>query len=117
MSQLLMTAMLGGIVMYIFACIAFLFISDNMFDEAINPGILNRTGNSVCMSLMHCFLSTVNYGLRFGGGMGDFFPPTSLQNWNMEGYWIRFCFDMGFNISFSILLLNVIVGIIIDTFA
>ena len=48
MTQLMMTAMLGGIVMYIFACIAFLFIADNMFDEGINPGILNRTGTSVC---------------------------------------------------------------------
>jgi len=32
----MMTAMLAGILIYIWACIGFLFISDNYFDGAIN---------------------------------------------------------------------------------
>jgi len=32
----MMTAMLGAILIYIWACIGFLFVADNYFDEAIN---------------------------------------------------------------------------------
>jgi inositol 1,4,5-triphosphate receptor type 1 len=79
LSQLLMTAMLGVILIYIWACIAFLFISDNYFDEGLHSGLLNKAGDSVCISLMHCFLSTINYGLRFGGGMGDYMPSVTVE--------------------------------------
>jgi len=76
-----MTAMLGVILIYNWSCIGFLFISDNYFDDNINAGLLNRAGASVCMSLMHCFMSTINYGLRFGGGMGDFFYNVTVEDW------------------------------------
>lgn len=117
MSQLVLTAMLGVILIYIFACLAFLFISDNYFDSNIDHGLLNKSGNSVCMSLMHCFLSSINYGLRYGGGMGDYLPPVTLQDWNWQDRWIRFFFDVCFNMIISVICLNVIFGIIIDTFA
>jgi inositol 1,4,5-triphosphate receptor type 3 len=116
-NQLLMTAMLGIILIYIWACIAFLFIADNYFDDAIHTGLLNKAGDSVCMSLMHCFLSTINYGLRFGGGMGDFFPTVTVESWAWQDKWIRFYFDLSFNLVVSVICLNVIFGIIIDTFA
>ena len=69
------------------------------------------------MSLMHCFLSSINYGLRYGGGMGDYLPPVTLQDWNLQDRWIRFFFDVCFNMIISVICLNVIFGIIIDTFA
>jgi hypothetical protein len=69
-----MTGMLGAIIIYNFAIFAFLFTSDNYFDPTINLGIINKNGDSVCFSLLHCYLSAMDYGLRFGGGIGDFLP-------------------------------------------
>ena len=112
-----MTAMLGVILVYIYSVIAFLFISDLYFDEGIETGLLNKAGDSICMSLLHCFLSTFNYGIRTGGGMGEFLPAETAAEYNAIAYNIRFVFDVTFFLLIITILLNVIFGIIIDTFA
>jgi hypothetical protein len=63
--------MLGAILMYNFAIFAFLFLSDNFYDGTINQGLLNKQGDSACMSLLHCYFSTITYGLRNGGGVAE----------------------------------------------
>lgn len=115
--QLLMTAMLGVILIYLYGVIAFMFIPDLYFDEGIEMGLLNKAGDSICMSLLHCFLSTFNYGLRTGGGMGEFLPAETAAEFNSLAYNIRFFFDVSFFLLVITILLNVIFGIIIDTFA
>ena len=73
--QLLMTAMLGVIIIYIFSTFGFTFIYDMYFDDQINREILNKRGESLCQSMIHCFFSTVNYGLRLSGGIGEAMSP------------------------------------------
>lgn len=70
-----MTAMLGVIIIYIFSAFGFTFIYDMYFDDTINREILNKRGESICQSMIHCFFSTINYGLRLGGGMGEAMSP------------------------------------------
>lgn len=108
--------MLGAIIMYNFAIFAFLFLADNFYDGSINSGLLNKTGESICMSLLHCFLSTLNYGLRFGGGIGEI-GTTTTADWNRQNYYIRFFFDISFFLLITTIILNVVFGIIIDSFA
>lgn len=79
--------------------------------------MLNKKGDSVCMSLLHCFLSTVNYGIRMGGGMGEFLPMQTYAPENRQAYFIRLVYDVSFFLLIITILLNVIFGIIIDTFA
>ena len=117
LSQLLLTAMLGVIIIYIYGVIAYLFISDLYFDEGIHQGLINKAGDSICMSLLHCFLSTFNYGLRTGGGIGEFLPAETGASYNSIAFTVRFFFDLSFFLLVIIILLNVIFGIIIDTFA
>lgn len=112
-----MTAMLGVILVYIYSVIGFLFISDLYFDEGIDTGLINKAGESICMSLLHCFLSTFNYGVRTGGGMGEFLPAETGASYNFLAYYVRFFFDITFFLLVITILLNVIFGIIIDTFA
>jgi len=64
------------------------------------------------MSLLHCFFSTMNYGLR-----EIFFTRISVEPWAAQNYWIRYAFDMGYWLIVIIICLNVIFGIIIDSFA
>jgi hypothetical protein len=77
-----MTAMLGLIIIYIFSAMAFVFVYETYYDDAVSGGNLNRKGDSVCMSMMHCFLSTVNYGIRGGAGIGEFLPTQTAVKEN-----------------------------------
>jgi len=76
-----MTSMLAAILIYNFAIFVFLFLADNFFDGSINSGLINKSGESVCMTLLHCYLSCLNYGLRFGGGIGEL-GTTTTETYN-----------------------------------
>jgi len=67
--------------------------------------------------LLHCFISTINYGLRAGGGIGEAIPALSYLNSTTEEYYLRVVFDLSFFLIVIIMFLNIIFGIIIDTFA
>jgi hypothetical protein len=112
-----MTCMLAAIIMYNYAIFAFLFMADNYTDGSIGTGLLNKNGASICMTLLHCFFSVVNYGLRNGGGIGEAFPPTTYDEWNRPNYYLRFFYDLSFFLVITTIILNVIFGIIIDSFA
>lgn len=117
LDQLMYTGLLGIILLYIYASVGFQFIADTFYDDTLHSSLLNRKGDSVCMSLMHCFLSTLNYGVRMGGGIGEFLPAQTFIPENRLAYYIRFAYDLSFFLLVITILLNVIFGIIIDTFA
>lgn len=116
-NQLLMTAMLGFIIIYIYSAVAFIFLFDTFYDDQVHAGLLNRKGDSICQSMMHCFLSTINYGLRGGGGIGEFLPTQTAAPENRQGFYFRSAYDLTFFLLVITILLNIIFGIIIDTFA
>lgn len=62
----------------------------------------------VCSSMWKCVKYVFCYGLRQGGGIGDLLPLTVLSRWLI---------DTLFFIVVTIMLLNIIFGIIIDTFS
>jgi len=107
-TQLLMTALLALIVLYFYAILGFLLMRNNYFLEDF-PDV------RPCDTLMNCFLSTVREGLLNGGGMADFLPKRSITD--TLNFSLRFFFDLSFFVIVIIILLNVIFGIIIDTFA
>jgi hypothetical protein len=112
-----MTAMLGMIIIYIYSAIGFIFVFDTFYDDFIHAGLLNSKGDSICQSMMHCFLSTVNYGVRGGGGIGEFLPTQTHDPTNAQGFFFRSIYDLSFFLLVITILLNIIFGIIIDTFA
>ena len=67
-----------------------------------------------CDTLANCLLSTVNVGIRSGGGLGE---NLSQVDYFDELYTTRYIFDMGFFLIINIVLLNIFFGIIIDAFA
>eukprot|EP00095_Tigriopus_kingsejongensis_P011560 maker-scaffold768_size100864-snap-gene-0.9 protein:Tk11560 transcript:maker-scaffold768_size100864-snap-gene-0.9-mRNA-1 annotation:"inositol -trisphosphate receptor" len=67
-----------------------------------------------CDSLLMCIVTTLNKGLRNGGGIGDVLRPPS----NTEPLFAaRVIYDMLFFFVVIIIVLNLIFGVIIDTFA
>ena len=110
--SLLWVAILGLVFIYIYALIAFAFLRD-MFDPH---------AGTFCSSLMQCCLTVLRYGV-----VGDLFErigAASRRLIHIYGYdatfW-RFGISVAFSISFFIIFttigLNVIFGIIVDTFS
>uniref|UniRef100_A0A913HZP3 Inositol 1,4,5-trisphosphate receptor n=1 Tax=Strongyloides stercoralis TaxID=6248 RepID=A0A913HZP3_STRER len=66
-----------------------------------------------CNTLRMCILTTLNWGLRNGGGIGDVLRSVSP---NEESFHLRIIYDMSFFVVLIIIVLNLIFGVIIDTF-
>ncbi|KAI1296916.1 Inositol 1,4,5-trisphosphate receptor type 1 [Halotydeus destructor] len=67
-----------------------------------------------CDSLRMCMITTLNQGLRNGGGIGDVLrPPSSEESLFLP----RVVYDLLFYFVVIIIILNLIFGVIIDTFA
>ena len=70
-------------------------------------------GNKPCISMYTCYLSTLSYGMRHGGGVGEVTKPVVYP---APGYATKTLFDVGFFFLINMISLNIIFGIIIDTF-
>lgn len=101
--QLILTLVLGVIIIYLFAVVSFVTFQDYYLENDLP-----------CEDLWNCFFSTLNVGIRSGGGIADGIGAPKVE----EGdYYPRMVFDLLFYIIIIIILLNIIFGIIIDTFA
>jgi hypothetical protein len=93
--------MMGGIVILIIVQIYtfFLFL---YFRNEILP-----QGREFCRTFWGCFRTTLGYGLRSGGGVGDVFEVSVRDRWAL---------DITFYIAITVGMLNLIAGVIITTF-
>jgi len=106
--QLLMTAFLVLIVIYYFTIIEFNLFRTYFFNEDFSE-------LRACDTLMDCMLTTIREGLINGGGMGDYLQKPTIAS--KAEYITRFFFDLTYFVTVLIILLNIVFGIIIDTFS
>jgi hypothetical protein len=59
----------------------------------------------------------INYGVRAGGGIGDELPKISFLESSNEYYIKTFFYNMLFQIIIVLVLGNIFLGVIVDTFA
>ncbi|XP_055933546.1 inositol 1,4,5-trisphosphate receptor-like isoform X7 [Argiope bruennichi] len=74
----------------------------------------DTTTERACDSLLMCIVTTLNQGLRNGGGIGDVLRPPSAKE---PLFVARVIYDLLFFFVVIIIVLNLIFGVIIDTFA
>ena len=67
-----------------------------------------------CFRLVDCFIDLFNQGFRQGGGIGDIMDFLSHSD---KDYWGTFLYQMLFFFIINVIFLNIIFGVIIDTFA
>lgn len=87
---------------------------DDPLEELTDSIDDNLDRERACETLFACIIVTVNHGLRNGGGVGDILRRRSQ---NDPHYGPRVAYDMAFFFLMIIIVLNLILGIIIDTFA
>ena len=102
--------MLIVILIFISSGISFFFIRDLYSGTATLPDGTDENG---CHNYIHCFFTVFNLGLRNGGGIGEEF---GLKSYTDENYWGIFIFNYIFFFMMILLMLNIINGIIVDTF-
>lgn len=102
--SLLWVTVLIIIVIYIYSIVSFAFLRRHF----------NRDDGAFCESLWECFVTSVNQGPRNGGGLGDVLQPSTLS---FVEPGLRVLFDLSFFAVVNIIGLNVVFGIIVDTFS
>ena len=101
--QLLFTLFMVLILIYIYSVFADIFFQGNLA-----PGF--RT------SLIHCYFAMLNTGFTNGMGIGGMLEPEQLTQDNAPRYFGYVLIDLLFFISVNCISLNLVFGIIVDTF-
>ena len=104
---LILTALLGSVVVYLFTVMAFV-----LFREKFNT---DDSDDVACDDLRGCFHYLLVNAVRAGGGVGDLILDHS---WYDRPYMLfGLLSDFLFFVIIIVILLNIISGVIIDTFA
>ncbi|KAJ9447528.1 Inositol 1 [Diplonema papillatum] len=102
---LILTCVLGMVVVYLFTVVAYTFFRDALQTDA---------GDKVCTSLIRCFGYALTHGVRSDGGLGDYMTDPGYAS---KIYGLQMAYEIFFFVLVIVILLNIIFGIIIDTFA
>lgn len=94
-------------IIYIYSIITLIHYHDDFRTD-------ETKGFDVCMNLWSCFLNVLNLGLRFGGGIGESMT-IMFSTWGAWSY--KVAFDLSFFILINVIALNMVFGIIVDTFS
>lgn len=69
----------------------------------------------MCTNFFHCFIMMMNFGMRAGGGIGEtLLYPQYEDSKNL--YLFRTFFDLVFFITINMVLLEIVFGLIVDSF-
>uniref|UniRef100_A0A8C6JUG9 Inositol 1,4,5-trisphosphate receptor n=1 Tax=Melopsittacus undulatus TaxID=13146 RepID=A0A8C6JUG9_MELUD len=140
--SILLTALLALILVYLFSIVGFLFLKDDFILEVDrlpdnDPLGMQRNMETfmescssdqvscsavptveqwerACDTLLMCIVTVLNHGLRNGGGVGDILRKPSKDE---SLFPARVVYDLLFFFIVIIIVLNLIFGVIIDTFA
>uniref|UniRef100_A0A8B9GKL9 Inositol 1,4,5-trisphosphate receptor n=1 Tax=Amazona collaria TaxID=241587 RepID=A0A8B9GKL9_9PSIT len=141
--SIILTAVLALILVYLFSIVGYLFFKDDFIlevdklpNETLLPGetmtgeflysdvckagelIAEETEEEnkehTCETLLMCIVTVLSHGLRSGGGVGDVLRKPSKEE---PLFAARVIYDLLFFFMVIIIVLNLIFGVIIDTFA
>uniref|UniRef100_A0A3B3ZTM5 Inositol 1,4,5-trisphosphate receptor n=1 Tax=Periophthalmus magnuspinnatus TaxID=409849 RepID=A0A3B3ZTM5_9GOBI len=107
--SILLTALLALILVYLFSIVGFLCLKEDFIME-----VDEASTERACDTLLMCIVTVLNHGLRNGGGVGDVLRKPSK---NEPLFPARVVYDLLFYFIVIIIVLNLIFGVIIDTFA
>ncbi|XP_028854499.1 inositol 1,4,5-trisphosphate receptor type 1 isoform X2 [Denticeps clupeoides] len=142
--SIVLTAVLALILVYLFSIVGYIFFKDDFIlevDKIQNITLVEATAampeevcnadsskpcpshehdedegdaERACDSLLMCIVTVLSHGLRSGGGVGDVLRKPSKEE---PLFAARVVYDLLFFFMVIIIVLNLIFGVIIDTFA
>uniref|UniRef100_A0A8C4UQT4 Inositol 1,4,5-trisphosphate receptor n=1 Tax=Falco tinnunculus TaxID=100819 RepID=A0A8C4UQT4_FALTI len=124
--SIILTAVLALILVYLFSIVGYLFFKDDFIlevdklpNETLLPELIaeemeEENKEHTCETLLMCIVTVLSHGLRSGGGVGDVLRKPSKEE---PLFAARVIYDLLFFFMVIIIVLNLIFGVIIDTFA
>lgn len=112
--SMLLTSVFAMILIYMFSIIGFMLFRDDFTVEVDLVEGEDGVREPACSTLLMCILTTLNHGLRNGGGIGDVLRRVAKDE---RLFSTRVVYDLAFFFLMIVIVLNLILGIIIDTFA
>ena len=70
----------------------------------------------MCETMFACYVTIIDKGLTLGGGIGDYTGAINFAR-NTQMYYVKLFHDASFHIIVNVIMLNILAGIVIDTFA
>ena len=103
-------------VIYIFMWITYFYLPKFLdFEEVLDPHSQSHISEKYCYSSLQCYMMVLNYGSSAGGGLGDVISMVSYRS-DVGLFVGRFFYDMFFFILIVLVLGNIFLGIIVDSF-
>ena len=114
--HIILVLLLDFLIVYVFMWLGFFFFNNFfVYDEILESSSGSLISEGFCYSSVQCYLYYISLGTRSGGGIGDSISAVSYQK-DFRMFIARFFNDMLFFIIVNLVLGNVFLGIIIDTF-
>lgn len=110
--QIMTTFLLEIIFVYIFSIFAYYYINQTFYNYEVTS-----IGENLCIGVWHCFTTVFSLGPRSTGSIGEVILRQSYAEDNQKVFYVRFFYDMITFIILNVCFLNMIAGVIIDTFA
>lgn len=107
--QLMQTLIMALFISYSFAIFNVIYFRDTFLS-----GISRNGEVQICRNLISCFLHGTDLGLRYGGGVGE---QQNIIEYGDPLFVGKIIFNYLYYVLMQIIFLNVVFGIIIDTFA
>ena len=103
-------------VIYIFMWVTYFYLPKFLdFEEVREPHSQSIISEKYCYSSLQCYMMILNIGSRAGGGLGDVISMVSYRS-DVGLFVGRFFYDMLFFILIVLVLGNLFLGIIVDSF-
>ncbi len=114
-NQLLSTIVLTQIIIFAYSICGYFFLHEEFKEVKLGSKEFPREKEDICESMVYCYLGHTLWGLFRHGGIGDMIERKSfLQH---KGEYIKLVFyNFIFFIVICLIMLNLVFGIIIDTF-
>lgn len=103
--QLLWTLFFGFITMYAYSIFSFVYFYEDFGGE-----------QGICNSLSHCFISVLSLAFTNGTGIGGLMELEEYVSGNQVKFYGQMFLSMTFFIFVNVIMMNIIFGVIVDTF-
>ena len=94
-------ALINTLLLALFIIFAYSVLSANFYSDKFDIQDLD-----VCSSLASCYLYSLSYGLRAGGGLGDSMKPYDYGQDSKFG--LKVLFDLSFFILINTIIMNIV---------
>ena len=110
--QILLAVALVVVIIFLFTLYAYYYVLDTFWNSGFGAA-----GENQCTSVRHCFFTIFSLGPRSSGSIGDMLLRMSYATDNLPKWYSRYIFDLTIFVIVNVLGMNIIFGIIIQTFA